>query len=331
MKTRAGATFAFLLVLTVLCTASCAAEKFVLVEDGVSRAAIVVSKDAPPLTRGAADELALYIEKISGAKPEVIVGQPDRVPEHAIWVGYQPVLKKLFPKVDFEFKHAEEILLAANMNHVVLAGRDRWLPNHLVVKGRNSVIKGVQLEYGTANAVYTFLQDHLGVRWLWPGETGEDILQQKTIALAPFTDRYHPQIRSRSGLFRLSALGDGRGYSHDWVRRQRLQLDSLNLPGGHAYTTWYKRFYKTRPDLFAMQPDGTRSGFPCSGAKRSCASPTRRCGTSGSRPVPTSGSSTAPRTTAGTGASASAKSAAPGTIRTARRRSTPGKALGRNT
>ncbi len=99
--------------------------KMILVKDGVSRAPIVIFKDAPPYTRQAADELAGYIEKTSGARPEVIEGQPEPIPESAIWVGYQPVLKKLFPEVDFEFRHPEEILIAANEKHLVIAGRDR--------------------------------------------------------------------------------------------------------------------------------------------------------------------------------------------------------------
>jgi hypothetical protein len=62
----------------------------VLVENGVSRVPIVVFKDAPPFTRRAADELAQYIEKTSGAKPQIIEGDPQPTPAHAIWVGYQP-------------------------------------------------------------------------------------------------------------------------------------------------------------------------------------------------------------------------------------------------
>jgi hypothetical protein len=76
--------------------------------------------------------------------------------------------------------------------NLVLAGRDRWDPAHLEVEGINERIVGRQQEYGTVNAVYTFLQDHLGVRWLWPGELGEDIVRQDTIALAPLQVPYHP-------------------------------------------------------------------------------------------------------------------------------------------
>lgn len=65
----------------------------------------MVYEDAPPRTRGAADELAAYIERISGARPDVIEGVPDPIPPHAIWVGVQPAVRKFFPEIDFDFEH----------------------------------------------------------------------------------------------------------------------------------------------------------------------------------------------------------------------------------
>ena len=69
-------------------------EGLVLVRNGVSLAPIVIFKGAPPYTRGAADELVEYIEKITGARPKIIEGEPNPLPKRAIWVGYQPVMKK---------------------------------------------------------------------------------------------------------------------------------------------------------------------------------------------------------------------------------------------
>ncbi len=263
-------------VLCVLKTPSADAEELVLVEEGVSRAPIVIFADAPPLTRQAAEELAYYMEKTSGARPEVIDGEPDPVPEHAIWVGYQPLLDELFPEQNFEFEYPEEILIAANERHLVIAGRDRWDPENLVVPIRlGRTLNGFQQEYGTHNAVYTFLHDELGVRWLWPGELGEDILRQETVAFEPFSYRYHPQVRARGGMLSWAqvnrgvrgpddpALGQGAASSHFWARAQRLQLSELPAPGGHGFPgDWWDRFHESHPEYFALQPDGTRSGYP---------------------------------------------------------------------
>ena len=249
------------------------AAPLILVDKGVGLAPIIVFKDAPPRTRQAADELAAYIEKVSGVKPTVIEGLPEPVPEHAIWVGFQPKLKELFPKTDFDFKHPEEILIACDGKNLVIAGRDRWDPQHLVLKTDRLTVNGWQQEFGTLNAVYTFLQDNLDVRWLWPGEMGEDIIRKEKIAFAPFEYRYHPQIRLRFGMLCQSAPGDNRAVSFDWGRLQRMQLDSSNhaLPN-HGFGDWWERFHETHPEYFALQPDGTRSGFPSPGGVKMCQS-----------------------------------------------------------
>ncbi|MCA1808819.1 MAG: DUF4838 domain-containing protein [Lentisphaerae bacterium] len=254
--------------LTSACTKGA---ELMLVENGEARMPIVVFEGAPPFTRQAADELAEYIEKTSGARPEVIEGQPDPLPVSAIWVGYQPILDKLFPDLDFNFQHAEEILIAANSNHVVIAGRDRWDPEHMTVPDRRGrEIVGIQQEYGTVNAVYGFLQDYLGVRWLWPGELGEDVLEQSTIALEPFVYRYYPQFRSRHLIFMIYTLSKNMS-GNEWARHQRLQLDSLAFNPGHPFSEWWERFHETHPEYLALQPDGSR-GYPGGRTSKICKS-----------------------------------------------------------
>lgn len=249
------------------------AADFVLVAPGHAPAPIIVSKGAPPRTRDAAMTLANCIEKISGARPAVMDGEPQPLPERAVWVGFQPAMKSLFPKLDFVCKHPEEILIAANEKHLVIAGRDRWDPAHPNAETKEGIIKDVQQEYGTVNAVYTFLQERLGVRWLWPDELGEDIPKRDRIALAPFEYRHHSQIRSRGGVFVFSRLGNkGYGRAHEWTLRQRLQLDSSETAGGHAFTDWWERYHEKHPDIFALQPDGTRSGWPAPRAVKLCMS-----------------------------------------------------------
>jgi Domain of unknown function (DUF4838) len=131
----------------------------------------------------------------------------------------------------------------------------------MIAEGRLSKKTGMQQEYGTANAVYTFLRDQLAVRWLWPGE--EDVIKQDRIAIALMEQRYHPQIRARAGLFNKISLGDHKeGPDLEWSRLQRVQLDSMELDGGHGFGHWWEKYSKTNPDFFALQPDGTRSPNP---------------------------------------------------------------------
>ncbi|MEX2577673.1 MAG: DUF4838 domain-containing protein [Verrucomicrobiales bacterium] len=242
---------------------SAAAETFAFFGPDLEPAPIVLFEHDLPLTREAVEELAECVERVCGVRPAIHVGAPDPVPERAVWVGLQPEVERLFPGLDFDFQHPEEILIAASGSHLVIAGRDRWDPAHLVVEGNHDTIEGRQLEYGTANAVYTFLQERLGVRWFWPGEDGADYPELESLAFAPFEHRHHPVIRGRGGVLRYSALGNrGYGKSHDWTRRQRLQLDSLDMSGGHGFGDWWERFHETQPELFALQPNGKRDGHP---------------------------------------------------------------------
>jgi Domain of unknown function (DUF4838) len=234
------------------------AADLVLVSKDTTPAPIIVFKDAPARTRDAAVTLAEYIEKISGQKPAILDGEPQPLPERAIWIGVQPVVKTLFPKTDFDFKHAEETLIVANEKHLVIAGRDRWDPAHTEVKGRLAMKTGIQQEYGTANAVYSFIQEQLGVRWLWPDE--EDVIKRERLAIAPMERRYHPQIRARGGMIVRTSLGDNKEDGPElWARFQRVQLDSMDMDGGHGFSGWWDKYGATHPDYFAAAPDGSRT------------------------------------------------------------------------
>lgn len=253
------------IALALLLSSSLHAADFVLVDldEGVPPAPIVVAADAPPRSVEAAHTLAEYVGRICGERPTVITSLSGPLPDRSIWVGVQPRVERLLPQVDLTFQHPEETLLAANERCLLLAGRDRWDPAHTEAKGRLAPITGRQQEYGTANAVYTLLQELLGVRWLWPGDLGTDVPHQQRIVIPAMAARYHPQFRARSGLLKFLSLGDTKeGEDELWARYQRLQLDSLELLAGHGFPDWWDKYHTAHPDYFALQPDGTRSGYP---------------------------------------------------------------------
>jgi hypothetical protein len=104
----------------------------------IAPAPIVLYEGAPSRTRDAAVTLADYIEKISGSRPALIDGQPTPLPDRAIWVGVQPAARALFPEANLDFDHPEETLILANDHHLLIAGRDRWDPEHTEAEGRLS-------------------------------------------------------------------------------------------------------------------------------------------------------------------------------------------------
>jgi hypothetical protein len=221
---------------------------------------IFVYPEAPPRTRACAEELADYLEKMVGSRPQIIFSEPVRVPERAIWIGIQPSLKKIFPDRSFTFQYPEEILIYAQSNHIVIAGKDRWLQDSMNAQGRNRTIDGLQQDYGTCNAIYTFLQNYLNIRWLGPGELWEDYTKRKSLAIPSISYRYHPEVRSRDGILRLIALGDDRSSEEEknWAIRQRLLYSSLSIDGGHGFTDWWEKYHEEHPEYFALLPNGKR-------------------------------------------------------------------------
>ena len=237
--------------------------EMVWVGEGVPTAPIIVPLEDPTKeVHKAAKDLAGYVERMSGRRPEIIQGTPNPLPERAVWVGYQPVLKTLFPYVNFDFQHPEEILMVANSQYLVIAGRDREsfvIPKPVVY---SATPVG---EFGTANALSTFIHDRLGVRWLWPGELGTDIPHRDRIAFEPFSFRYHPPIRSRrfrlEGRYARADQGqDVAAVNYFWENAHRLnRRSSHTLPRDHAYNDWSDRYREKHPEYFALLPNGERS------------------------------------------------------------------------
>ena len=216
----------------------------VLADESGMAAPIIVSDKAPPHTVEAVQELARWVEQISGKRPEILHSPPEPLPASTIWVGPHPGLAQAMPGVDFTLSQQEETLWVSQGGQVAILGKDR-------VVGEN------QVESGTANAVYSFAQDALGIRWLWPGELGEDIVKSSTIRILPQTKRFAPKFLQRDLFYRFDGEADKL-----WSIRQRLTHDSLETPRGHSFSDWWEKYSKSNPEYFALQPDGTRSGFP---------------------------------------------------------------------
>jgi hypothetical protein len=242
-------------VKTILKTQS----EFVFIQNGQSLAPVILYENAPPRTVLVAKEFVAYIEKITGVKPELIIGNPSKIPQKAVWIGYQPNLKNIFPQVNFDLKQ-EEIILTANKNHLVILGRDKFDKSLPQVFVKGTMINNYQQEYGTINAIYTFLQDYLEVRWFFPRELGEDIITKNKLSFKPFLYRYEPQIKARSGLFINSRLA--RNQLNDavdkWTQHNRTFYSSSDFNAGHPFVNWWDKYQKTNPGIFALTTHLTR-------------------------------------------------------------------------
>jgi hypothetical protein len=255
------------LIAVVLLAACPIAHAATLVEKGQPKAVIVLPGKASPVAAQAARVLQAHVKEMSGA--ELPIRTEDKVddapPKGEAWVLVGE--GKLTAKFGLSSKGlgAGGIHLSAKGPVVALFGPDAKTPTD---------------PDGTRYAVTTFLEDKLGVRYLWPGESGKVVPKQETISVDDFEHRFTPKlgqrrIRSMGYHDRLQVGLDNLGFtkeeyqqsivdanrlkteSPEWFGWQRLG-GTLNMNGGHAFTQMWAKYGKDHPDWFALQADGSR-------------------------------------------------------------------------
>ena len=166
------------------------------------------------------------------------------------------------------------IVIKTFPNSIVLFGTDKSTPND---------------QWGTCYATTLFLENYLGVRYLWPGQLGKVVPRTSTISINKAIDiRFTPKLkqryfRSMSCSPRVLAGVNRLGFSKTEYLRKRKEganTDSedlgwfrwhrfggtLRLKGGHSFNDYWEKYGKEHPEWFALQPSGSRdqrSGVRC--------------------------------------------------------------------
>lgn len=265
-------TFCFLLLALAVTAWPRAAAAITLVEDG-KPASVIITADTPvAVARKAAEELQYHLKHMTGAEVP-IVGESEAPDSDAtrVYVGRSAALEAL--GVDAAALEKESFIVRTIDGALVLVGDDAG--------SRADEVFSDNAHGGTMYAVFDFLHDELGCRWLWPGPTGEVIPTRKTVEVSELSVQETPQLirrHFRSGV-RIAEREEARGYyprymastleaMHEplmndellWLKRMRMgQSDKPAY--GHAFTQWYDRYHDEHPEVFAMQADGTR-GLP---------------------------------------------------------------------
>jgi hypothetical protein len=272
MKTAYSRRIVF--VLGALLLLSAVSPGMTLVKDGEPACVIVTSNNPFPSQQVAAEELQHHLKLMSGAEVPIVreadLQETDGI---VILVGQSDRLKAL--GIDTTMLAPESILVKTAGQVLVLAGEDGGTVDPYTVEYDSSSVR-----QGTLYAVYDFLQDQLGCRWLWPGEFGESIPWRPTVEIGDLDIQETPKLFRRH--FRLSltdglraeqeeyapryfaankALWDSMSKEErQWVKRMRLG-QSTGFAYGHAFTDWLDKHGKDHPEYFALQEDGSR-GLP---------------------------------------------------------------------
>ncbi len=148
-----------------------------LARDGQASAQIVIPAASSPVERTAAQELQQHLEKVTGAAlPIVTEATPKSGPR--LLVGNTAAARKLAPDFDPASAAYDSIVLKTAGDDVILTGHP---------------------QRGALYAVYTYLEDTVGVRWWTSSETF--IPRQPALPLPELNIRYAPPLRFRESYY----------------------------------------------------------------------------------------------------------------------------------
>lgn len=223
-----------------------------LVANGLSSALINVSSLADGRIKAAAGLLAEYVFKATGAVMPILTG--DEMPEERA-------------KYDVWITVGEESPLTGELRHSLKEMDDEGFMIHaldkqVIITGRSS--------WGTTHGVCEFLERYVGVRWLMPGEDGEDVPFCGTLTIPCETVVQQPAFMSRT-FSPLKIPDNMNGPLHyEWAVRNRLpyrfhshhNMFVLFPPDkyGHAHPEFYpmrggKRYVPPAQINYEWQPD----------------------------------------------------------------------------
>ncbi len=211
------------LIIALLFGAGAPAMALVIVREGVSEYTIVVAAEAiaPELT--AAKELQEHLKLVTGAQLPLVTEAQAPGGEKRIYVGQTEAFKRAFPQEDLAgLKHDGIILRTAGERLYLLGGRPR----------------------GTLYAVYTFLEDIVGVRW-WGSRPDETFIPHRpTLEIPELNTRYVPALQYREAFYRGALEGL-------YAARSKCNGHFARIPeeyGGHyRILGWCHTFYQLLP------------------------------------------------------------------------------------
>jgi hypothetical protein len=191
---------------------------FVLADNGATAHVIAVAASASVAEKHAADELARFLEAITGITFDVL--QPEEVENHPqIAVGSDAALACGLEPDALEDLGDDGTLIRTEGSNLILTG-GRGAPR------------------GTLYAVYTFLEDVLGCRW-WTHEASS-IPKRERVEVPDLHRRFVPILEYREPFF-------FHAFDGDWAVRNKSNGNSERLDamrgGHHIYKGFVHTFY----------------------------------------------------------------------------------------
>jgi hypothetical protein len=223
-----------------------AGAEVLLVKNGKPAATIVIAEQASDQAREAAQQLQVYLDRISGAKLPVRT-EKETVAGNRVLVGHSQAVRDLGVEVPCGFTNEmneEGFVIRAMSDTVVLAGNEDWHYR------------------GTVYAVNDFLES-LGCRWYFPGPYGEVIPKMKTIAATELRRLEQPDFRFRNIWYSgwMPVTDQDQQHLREWMDHNKVNdLAGISLPGDGSIVRLAppEQYFERHPHIYAVDQKGER-------------------------------------------------------------------------
>jgi len=273
------------LISCLLAISALADDASFLVKDGRPLAEIIIAEKPTRAAGLGAEELQAYLEKITGARLEIVTA-PTEGGTLRIYVGGSVHASEA--GIDAEGLKRDAFRIVSGSNWLALLGNDKefeprepWARNNgqwarekeaawMKLAGKpwmNPVGRSLYRDYnkrldiwnldhrGSLNAVYSYLRS-LGVRWYMPGELGEIVPRAKDIALPRVNRTVTPDWEIRSVCRPLISSNDREDAL--WYLRIGANEQYGILHHGQRHLTEHPGQRKAHPEYYAMMANGKR-------------------------------------------------------------------------
>ncbi len=247
------------LVLCLLLASACVrnralpAGSIALVDKGNFRCAVVMGEKFSLTEKHAAEELCFFLGKVTGAW--IAPTNAPQADKYSIWLGTPetcPAIAKLGALKDVQALSDQGFLIRSDERGLLIAGKT---------------------PLGVLYGVYAFLEEHVGMRWFFPGEDGEYCPSKPTLEIGRIDEKQNPAFKERVLGLGNTAVNAKMTNTWDWAVRNRMQLIGFRpehkaefekrggaIPkwGGHImFALVPDSLFDTHPEYFALI-DGTR-------------------------------------------------------------------------
>ncbi len=269
MILKKGFFMTLILCLTIVFGFACFSQAQVtIVKKGKATSVVVIADKPSETARYAAEELVKHVKLATGVelKTEMESEITEEVPTH-IYVGETETARRF--GIDADRLPREAFIIRSVGNDLFIVGKE----------DSGNPLSEMNPNVGTLFGTYEFLEEFLGVCWLWPGELGTYVPETENIEISSVNKLEAPALQYRTMRWhiigrianggKLEPADELLGFSQDVAqsygkevgilfRRNRLGGLDIKPPTGHETSNWWKLYGKEHPEWFALCKDGTR-------------------------------------------------------------------------